>query len=280
MTSPKLAQLRDFRMRYPEKVLRVETADWRYRVLGASSQTLLVVPGGELVNDLGFEFALAMSGTCRIIYPAYPNVSSIEEIADGLRAILDTERIDRTAILGASFGGAVAQIFVRSYPNRVSELILSNTGVPLPYLTPPIRVFEWIAKALPWPLTAKLLRRPMLKTLDAAGSNEAFWNEYLDELFSSRLKKADVLSNIRIQLDYHRRFRFLPSDLERWPGRILIAESDNDVIGPRRRRLLRQTYPGSQLHTYHAAGHAPMFTRFDEYLAMVKGFFGNVRAAE
>jgi pimeloyl-ACP methyl ester carboxylesterase len=44
------------------------------------------------------------------------------------------------AILGASFGGAVAQVFVRRYPDRVSELILSNTGVPLKYLAFPILV--------------------------------------------------------------------------------------------------------------------------------------------
>ena len=77
----------------------------RYRVLGAGARTLLAIPGGELVNDLGFEFALAMSETHTLVYPAYPRAASIEELADGLCAILDAEGMGRVTILGASFGG-------------------------------------------------------------------------------------------------------------------------------------------------------------------------------
>lgn len=263
----KQAALESFRA-LPEK----NWGDWRYRVLGAGARALLAIPGGELVNDLGFEFALAMSETHTVVYPAYPRASSIEELADGLCAILDAEGIGRVAILGASFGGAVAQIFVRRHPDRVSELILSNTGVPLRYLALPVRITYWIAKAMPWALTSKLLRKPLLKTVDQSGANHAFWAGYLDELCSARLTKADMLSNILIQHDYHCRFRFTPADLKDWYGCVLILESDTDVIGPRRRKALRETYPQAKVHTFHNAEHAPMFTRYDEYLRGVQDF--------
>ncbi len=107
---------------------------------------------------------------------------------------------------------------------------------------------------------------------DRSGADKQFWTGYLDELFSSRLTKADVQSNIRIQHEYHRRFHFTPEDLKGWPGRVLIAESDTDIIGPRRRQALRQAYPNAEIRTFHDAGHAPMFSRFDEYLAMVRQF--------
>jgi len=58
-------------------------------------------------------------------------------LPNGLRAILDAEQAGCVTILGASFGGSVAQVFVRRYPERVGELILSNTGVPLRYLAEP-----------------------------------------------------------------------------------------------------------------------------------------------
>ncbi len=112
----------------------------------------------------------------------------------------------------------------------------------------------------------------MLKTLDPSGIDEKFWSWYLDELFSIRLTKADVLSNFRNQYEYHRRFHFLPADLKTWSGRILIAESDTDIIGPRRRKALRETYPQAEIYTYHDAGHAPMFSRFSEYLTIVTKF--------
>jgi pimeloyl-ACP methyl ester carboxylesterase len=252
----------------PEKTC----GEWRYRDFGAGTRTFLALPGGELVNDLGFEFALAIGETHRVIYPAYPRTSSIEELADGLRAILDAERIVAVAVLGASFGGAVAQVFVRRHPARVTALILSNTGVPLQYLALPIRVTYWTAKAMPWEWISKLLRKPLLKTVDQSGTDHAFWARYLDELFSTRLTKADMLSNTLNQHDYHCRFRFMPEDLKGWRGRVLIVESDNDVIGPRRREALRRTYPQAQVHTFHKAGHAPLFTRYDEYLRIVREF--------
>jgi pimeloyl-ACP methyl ester carboxylesterase len=278
--SPKAAALADFRSRYLEKVVRDGVAEWRYRVVGTASPVLLAVPGGELVNDLGFEFALALSGCRRILYPAYPRVDSIEALASGLSAILDAEKIGQVAILGASFGGALAQVFVRKYPERVSHLILSNTGVPLRYLVPSLRIFNGIARALPWAATVALLRRSMPKVLDPAGGDRAFWSAYVNELLSIRVAKADMLANFHIQLDYHRRFLFTPDDLRNWNGKILIVESDTDVIGPRRRQALRQTYPNAEVYTFHNGGHATMFLRFDEYLAMVKRFLDCETATE
>lgn len=263
----KPAALASFR-RIPEKTLR----EWKYRILGTGSQTLLLIPGGELVNDLAFEFALAIGRRCQVLYPAYPRVSSIEQLADGLSAILDAERIAQAAVLGASFGGAVAQVFARRHPHRVRDLILSNTGVPLRDLARPVRITCWIAEALPWRWTSKLLRKPLAKTMDQAGGDRASWAGYFDELFFSRLSKSDMVANFYVQYDYHRRFSFTAADLKDWHGRVLIAESDNDVIGPRRRKALRETYPQAQVHTFHSAGHAPMFTRYDEYLQMIEEF--------
>jgi pimeloyl-ACP methyl ester carboxylesterase len=272
VVSPKAAALADFRRCIPEKVVRDGAQEWRYRVIGTGSLSLLALPGGELVNDLGFEFALAMRGSCHIVYPAYPRVDSMEELASGLAAILDAEEIVQAAILGASFGGALAQVFVRKYPQRISRLILSNTGVPLRYLVPSLFLFNWIAQALPWSATARLLRNPLLKVIDPADKDRDFWKAYLNEMLYTRISKADMLANFRIQLEYHRRYHFTPNDLAEWQGRALIAESDTDVIGPRRRRALRVTYPNAEVVTYHNGGHATMFLRFDEYLAMVKRF--------
>ena len=112
------------------------------------------------------------------------------------------------------FGGAVAQVLVRCQPSLISHLILSNTGVPLRRLVPSVRLFEWIAGALPWKATAGLLRRPMLKALGAKGEDIAFWNGYMEDLLTRRLTKKEVLPNFHMQAEYHRRFHFSPQDQE------------------------------------------------------------------
>jgi maspardin len=86
------------------------------------------------------------------------------------------------------------------------------------------------------------------------------FNRRTSELLTSRRPRGIFLD------------RCAPADLKNRHGRVLIAESDTDVIGPRRRDALRKTYPQAQVHTFHNAGHAPMFTRYDEYLRMVQDF--------
>ena len=275
----KAAKLQAFR-NFPEKILRTNETEWHYRSLGASPETLLLLPGGELVNDIAFDFALALQSEFRIVYPAYPRLNAIEELADGLGAILDAEGVGQAAVLGASFGGAVAQVFVRRNPERIATLILSNTGVPLAKLAGAVRITGWLMATLPWSITVRLLRRPLLKILASSETDAPFWQSYLDELFSTRISKADVMANVRVQLQYHQRFRFTSEDLKDWPGPILIAESDTDVIGPKRREALRMTYPQAEVRTFHNAGHGPMFTRFDEYLAMVRGFLSKASASQ
>jgi len=275
VSSSKLEELRAFRSLYPERATYVGQTEWRYRALGAgNSATLVLLPGGELVNDLGFQFAMAMSHAgYRIVYPTYPRVSSLAELADGLAAVLDAEQVQSAAVLGASFGGAVAQVLVRRHPQRMRGLILSNCGVPMRRLVPAVWTALALARTLPWSTMHKLLAGGFVKLVAPRDELERrFWAAYVAELLDTRLGKADLLANMALQLEYHLDYHFHSSDLAGWTGNILIAESDTDVIGPRRRKGLRDTYPAAKVRTFHNGGHATMFLRFDEYLAMVKDF--------
>ena len=123
----------------------------------------------------------------------------------------------------------------------MKALVLSNTGVPMRRLAPAVLLVYCIARALPWGMTTRILRKPLLKTLDPDGTYGSFWEWYLDELFSSRIEKADMMSNFANQCEYHchlpgQRFHFRAGDAPNWRGRVLIAESDTDVIGPARRK--------------------------------------------
>jgi len=269
-------RLRAFRAGYPEKTLAVSGTEWKYRICGGGERALLTPPGGELVNDLAFDLATALAASFRVVYPAYPRLKSLDEISDGLAAILDAENIPRVSVLGASFGGAVAQCMVRRYPARIDRLILSNTGVPLANLVRSVKIANAIPAAMPWPLLRRLLAAATVKLLHGAGAERGFWRNYANQLFARQLTKPDIMANLRIQLDYHRCYRFAPADLDgwmrNWSGKVFIIESDNDVLSAARRKALRDTYPQATLYTFHGAGHAPAFTRPDEYLGVVQRF--------
>lgn len=259
-------RLHAFRANYPNRTLRVAGTDWKYRVCGEGARTLLLLPGGELVNDMGFDLAGALMPRFRIIYPAYPIVNSLDDLADGVAAILRAENVDRATVLGASFGGAVAQCLVRRHPECVERLILSNTGVPLGYLVRGRKVANAVLGSMPWAVLRGLLARSILKLLGAPAEELPFWRAYTKELFQTQLGKVDVMANLRIQLEYHQRYQFAPEDLAQWTGKIFVIESDNDIFNAERRKALRDTYPQAPVYTFHGAGHAPAFSRAAEYL--------------
>lgn len=56
-----------------------------------------------------------------------PVATSIDELADDAVMLLDHLEIEKTVVLGASMGGAIAQRLVLDHPDRVSALILAIT---------------------------------------------------------------------------------------------------------------------------------------------------------
>jgi pimeloyl-ACP methyl ester carboxylesterase len=265
-------RLRAFRAGYPNTSLAVAGAEWKYRIGGAGARTLLLLPGGELTNDMGFDLAAAFVARYRIVYPAYPRVESLDDLADGVSAILAAENIARVSVLGASFGGAVAQCMIRRHPQRIERLILSNTGVPMAHLVRGRQIANAVLSSIPWPMLRGLLSKSIVKLLGAPADELPFWREYARELFETQLTKADVMANLRIQLEYHRRYRFAPGDLAQWPGKVFVIESDNDIFNAARRKALRDTYPQAPVYTFHGAGHAPGFSRTGEYLEVLERY--------
>jgi len=161
---------------------------------------------------------------------------------------------------------------VRRHSARIERLILSNTGVPMAHLVRGRKIANAVLSSIPWPLLRGLLERSILKLLGAPAGELPFWRSYTKELFETQLAKTDVMANLRIQYEYHLRYRFAPDDLAAWPGKVFVIESDNDIFNAERRKALRDTYPQAPVYTFQGAGHAPAFSRADEYLEVLGRF--------
>ena len=92
---------------------------------------MLLLPGGTLVPDPCFIVLDALGQRYRVIAPAYPAAHMMAELVTGLNGILDVEHIAAVNVVGSSFGGYLAQCFVRAHPDRVNSLGAgSNRGTP------------------------------------------------------------------------------------------------------------------------------------------------------
>ena len=268
-------ELREFRTTHPSRRVTVDGVGWDYIASGEGEEALLLLPGGAMVGESLFTRIPAFEDSYRVIATSYASVSTATELLDGLAGVLGAEGVRAAHVLGPSYGGMVAQCFVRRHPERVQSLILANTLVPPKSLLWVSKVFLVVLPLVPLGWQRMLRERELAQAfLGVPGvplEDQAFWRDYQHELIS-RLTKADLRAMYRLGIDLVESFRFAPDDLASWPGRILILESDEDPVTPEMRAELRQTYPQARVHTFHGAGHTPWMSHREEYLSVIKEF--------
>lgn len=280
-----VARLKEFRLTHPYKQLIVGDTKWEYISCGRGEQTLLLLPGALSVGESTFPLISAFENEYRIIAPSYALSLTMGALCDGLARILETEALHQAHVMGGSYGGLVAQYFVRQYPHQTRSLILTHTFVLTPKLAKPLWIAAKLFPLFPQKLFTSLLRirlnKMLVSTLRAARHPEAeFWRAYLDEAIASGLLKEVFIHQNKSLLDLARQPRFTPDDLKAWPGKILIIESDDDpAITSRDRASLRRTYPNSQVHTFRDAGHASSILKRAEVVSIVRSFIHNLDGA-
>jgi pimeloyl-ACP methyl ester carboxylesterase len=277
-----LAGLKKFRLTHPYKHLTVAHTCWEYISCGQGEQTILLLPGALSVGESTFPLIESFEIEYRVIAPSYPLSLTMAGLCEGIARMLEVEAVDEAHVFGGSYGGLVAQYFVRQYPAKVSSLILSHTFVFAAKYAKALWIAGKLLPAVPQWLLVPLLKlrvnKMLLSTLSAANHPEAeFWRAYLNEAIATKLLKEVFIHQNKCLLDVAHRPEFTPDDLHDWNGKILIIESDDDpAINSRDRALLRSIYPRAQVHTFKDAGHASSILRREEVVSVIKTFLHHV----
>ena len=266
-------RLRAFRMTHPRKQIDLSGTTWSYLLGGQGTETLLILPGGERIGDVAFPLMQQFEQEYRCLYPSFPPLSTMAGLVDGLAALLDRLAIAQVILFAASFGGDVGQCFVRKYPDRVSKLILMNTGIPDEQLGRATQRGKPLVTLLPLGIVRFLVSTLVLeKALSVRPEEQLFWQAMMHELVA-HLTRSDMVSSFDETIDYRLHYHFSPDDLTAWPGNVLILQSDDDPATKSAMRMaLRNLYPQAQVHTFHQAGHTPFLSQPDEFYPLVCNF--------
>lgn len=272
-TAPLDTQLSQFRTAYPEKQLQHRGTLWRYRCGGAGSEPILWLTGALGLGEFAFGYALALGQDFRLFFPDYPPLRALEGMTDGLAAVLDAEGVHAAHVVGGSFGGMLAQHFVRRHPDRVRSLVLSHTTGPHRSYTRAVlmRILSWLLPERSYRALLSRRLRPAFRDADP------FWVRYFDASVAA-LPKRDLVSRVLLASDFLQ-LRYAPDDLDSWPGSLLILDADDDPLVPRpARTALRTLYPRAQVHTFSGTGHSAAILEPELYAQLIRRFlfFGAV----
>jgi pimeloyl-ACP methyl ester carboxylesterase len=262
----------------PEKKLTIKGVEWEYVTGGRGEQTLLMfhgaVGGAETMQWLADAFAAEY----RTIAPTVAGVSTLEEVCDAASAILDREHVGRAVVFGGSFGGLIAQAFLKRRTQQVEHLILLSTGAPSPALGAKNAKALKFMRLMPFPLMRALMKLELSKQLQSPVPDEDagrvnLFRQRLNYYLDHQLTKQTFLSRIALSIDFNRRESYGPDDYADWPGRVLLVESGDDpMISAAERARLRATYPRALVCTFDGAGHLIPLLRQEELTGLVRAF--------
>src|SRR5688572_23778938 len=159
----KVEQLTRFRQRQTVYHADIEKRTWDYYACGGGEDTVLIMPGAGGDAEALFRYIEGFAEAFRVIAPNLPpTVETLEDVMTGLRGILAAERIGRVHLFGLSFGGALAQIFLRRLPHLVDDVVLTHTALPDDQAAARVRMQRAFFRVYPAPVLMWLMRRSMV----------------------------------------------------------------------------------------------------------------------
>jgi len=196
---------------------------------------------------------------------------SAPEFARDILAVLDAERVEKAAVLGASMGGAIAQALAGIAPTRVDALVLSCTlpGGPASKNMPP-ETFAEVTRQVPGETEPDRLRRTMLVALTPGFSEEH--PEVIDAIIADRLASPTDRTQWMYQAMSLQSFDATESDA-RLEVPVLLTTGTEDRVVPWTNSLyLYRLIPKASLVLFRGRNHLHLLERPTEFNDAVTRF--------
>jgi pimeloyl-ACP methyl ester carboxylesterase len=195
---------------------------------------------------------------------------SMETFVEDVLQILDELKIEKANVLGASFGGFVAQEFALSFPERLNKLILACTSAGGPnHVKPDIEILRSFS-----PDPNLTVGERIRKFIRPAFTDE-FNAEQADEVEKvCRLREMNEVADALYFAQLQTAFTF---DTENKLGAIenetLVITGDRDIVVPMQNSVkLAERMPNAKLKTIENGSHLIFIENAAEFNQTVRDF--------
>mgnify|MGYP005645383011 CR=1 FL=1 len=251
------------------------SVELNYQCSGDDPVAIVLCNGAGVPLTYWGSFAVRLSEVARVIQfdqrnagaTQYEGKFTLGDIAADIIGLLDHLKVDRVIVMGHAWGGRVAQVFARDYPNRVNGLIVCGTGGQFPAVD----------------------MHDSLQELGNARRRNDFetWQTHLEALFCANGASTRVPDQF-IELT-EAMWNSPPSRKARWDGNAFPSKSywglceaatlliygEEDKNGtPENANDLHQRIASSRLVMLEQAGHFVVHEQEDRVLQEIKTFLG------
>jgi len=266
MNNPLINARDAFAASCPEERVTLNGRDWGVIDVGRGP-ALLLMPGTLGRADIFWQQIEGLTDV-RVISVSYPRAGGIADWVDDLSQLLDQRGIVKTAVLGSSLGGFVAQAFAARYPSRTGHLFAANT----------LSSVQGIAERPPYSLD--IWSAPIDEVRGGfAMAMQAWRQSHPDQADLVGFLLAESAGRIsddemRARLAALKEAPDLPSDARPEDQTTVIETADDPLIPPPLRAAVRKRFAASDTFEFLWGGHFPYVLRPDLYTGLIRARMG------
>jgi pimeloyl-ACP methyl ester carboxylesterase len=256
---------KEFKLRKTSEII-VDGIGWNYLSIGNGNKTILFLHGMGGSYDIWWQQILEFEKDFRIISYTLPeSINTLEQSANGIKAILAKEKVEIFTAIGTSMGGYITQYLTTIMPERLDKVVFGNTFPPNDIIKQENLQKEKIIPWLPEVLLVKLADKKLENEIIPAAKDSELLKAFLPSIPFS---KKQFINRYAVVIDT---FTVNIGKSKQIPK--LILESDNDpLVQKKLRDVIKKTYTDAKVYTFHEAGHFPYINEGKEYNTVLKTF--------
>jgi pimeloyl-ACP methyl ester carboxylesterase len=273
-------EIQSFKQEYPYQKIKVGHALFRYILAGqAKNPAVVLLNGGMNCSEMWHEYIEKLSPSCRVLAFDYPmELATAEETADAIALLMGKLGIDRAVLVGASFGGFMAQIIAKRHPEKVCGLGLFSTAAltetTIKKRRKSFRSYKlllWITKRKHFnyeKLKPKLIAVSMKQTEQESEENKQYIQDMLTYLFKDYTKEKDIhitammVGLMETKPCHKRDFAYLN-------GNVAMVFPEKDFFDQAEQQELIDVFSGAQIE-YVKNGHLGTILECGRYVDVIK----------
>jgi homoserine acetyltransferase len=269
-----------FEKDFPYQNMKVGRANFSYVLAGqAEKPAVVLLCGGMNYSRMWHEYVRKLEGSYRVLTFDYPReLTAVWEAVDAIAELMEKLGIERAVLVGASFGGFMAQLIAKKYPEKVSGLGLFSTGALTESMIKTGRKKYRSYKIMLWIMKRKHFNYEKLKPLlistcmktakQESEEDQRYLREIFDFIFKDYTKEKDIhITSMMVNLmdvePCHK------EDFACMNGKVALVLPEKDFFSETEQRELMATFPGARIE-YVKNGHYGTILECDKYCDVIK----------
>ena len=272
-------ELDAFLSKYPYQITNVGNAAFRYVLAGDEDKPCIIfLNGGMNCSEMWFKYVEKMSSDYRTLIFDYPlELKDCDSTTVSMRSLFQQLGINRAFFAGASFGGLMAQIFSKKYPEMVTGLgLFSTAGLDENTICKSKKKYRFLPLLL-WymrkcnyeKLKPKLISSSMKNyAKDETPENKQYLQEMFECMFKDYPKEKDIhITSMMAKLVDMEPCQ--PSDFSFVKDKVLLIFPEKDFFSKDEQTSLHNLFPDARIE-YVKNGHFGTIVEADKYIRLIR----------